>query len=84
MPHGTGTTLLLQVAVMLAAGVLLGQLARRLRLPALFGELVGGILLGPTLLGAVAPGAPLLAMTEGAPLLRMTGGAATLLRMAAP
>ncbi len=56
MSHGQVTTLCLQLAVMLGAGVLLGQIARRLHMPALFGELIAGVLLGPTLLGAVAPG----------------------------
>ncbi len=50
-------TLFLQLGVMLGGGLLLGGLAARLRLQALFGELVAGILLGPTLLGAVAPAA---------------------------
>lgn len=48
--------LLLQLAAMLAAAVVFGQVARRLRLPVVFGELLGGILLGPTVFGALAPG----------------------------
>ena len=41
---------------MLGAALIFGHLARRLRLPAVLGELVGGIVIGPTLLGALAPG----------------------------
>jgi Kef-type K+ transport system membrane component KefB len=47
---------LLDVGVLLLAAVLLGQLATRLKLPAIAGELVAGILLGPSLLGHAAPG----------------------------
>jgi len=53
--------LLLVIAAMLAAGKLLGELAERLGLPSVLGELVAGLLLGPSLLGIVptgtAPGA---------------------------
>jgi Kef-type K+ transport system membrane component KefB len=45
-----------QIAVMLGAATLCGQVATRLRVPAVLGELVGGILLGPTVFGTVAPG----------------------------
>jgi len=48
--------LFIQLSVMLAAAVLLGQVARKLNQPAVLGELIGGILLGPTVFGAVAPG----------------------------
>ena len=40
---------------MLAAAVFFGQLARRLRLPMVIGELCGGIFLGPTCLGRMWP-----------------------------
>jgi Kef-type K+ transport system membrane component KefB/mannitol/fructose-specific phosphotransferase system IIA component len=50
------TTLLLSIGVMLAAGRLLGELAKRLGMPALLGEILAGILLGPSLLGRLAPG----------------------------
>lgn len=46
---------LLQISTMLAAAMLCGQVMRKLRLPVVLGELVGGIALGPTILGSVAP-----------------------------
>lgn len=48
-------TFLLQLAVLLAAALCLGLLARRLGLPALAGELLAGVLLGPSVLGHVSP-----------------------------
>jgi Kef-type K+ transport system membrane component KefB len=47
---------LAQVATLLVVASLLGFLARKLRLPTVVGELFAGVLLGPSLLGAVAPG----------------------------
>ena len=49
--------LLLVVAGMLAAGKLFGEGAERLGLPAVLGELVAGLLLGPSVLGIVPVGA---------------------------
>jgi Kef-type K+ transport system membrane component KefB len=46
----------LEIAVMLLTALLCGQLARKVRLPAVLGELVGGILLGPTVWGFLSPG----------------------------
>jgi Kef-type K+ transport system membrane component KefB len=46
----------LEIAVMLFTALLCGQLARRVRLPAVIGELTGGILLGPTVWGWLSPG----------------------------
>ena len=46
---------LLQVALLLAAATALGILAARLGLPAVVGELIAGVLLGPSLLGHLAP-----------------------------
>jgi Kef-type K+ transport system membrane component KefB/mannitol/fructose-specific phosphotransferase system IIA component (Ntr-type) len=46
---------LLSLAVLLTTARLLGELARRLGLPLVFGELASGILLGPTVLGRAAP-----------------------------
>jgi Kef-type K+ transport system membrane component KefB len=45
----------LQISVMLGCAVFFGQLMRRIRQPAVLGEMVGGILLGPTLLGFLLP-----------------------------
>ncbi|MEV4497592.1 cation/H(+) antiporter [Micromonospora arborensis] len=48
---------LLQVSLLLLVALALGRLAVRLGLPALVGELLTGVLLGPSLAGALAPGA---------------------------
>lgn len=45
----------LQVTLMLACAVVCGHLMRRLGQPSVLGEMIGGILLGPTLFGALAP-----------------------------
>jgi Kef-type K+ transport system membrane component KefB len=47
----------LQIAIMLGCAILFGQLMRRFRQPAVLGEMIGGILLGPTLLGMLLPAA---------------------------
>jgi Kef-type K+ transport system membrane component KefB len=49
--------LLLEIAVILAVARLLGLGFRALRQPQVIGEVVAGILLGPSLLGALAPAA---------------------------
>jgi Kef-type K+ transport system membrane component KefB len=46
--------LLLQLGILLALAFLLGRLAERIGLPATTGELATGLLLGPSVLGAVA------------------------------
>jgi Kef-type K+ transport system membrane component KefB/mannitol/fructose-specific phosphotransferase system IIA component len=47
--------LFLGLGVLLAAARLLGGLARRAHQPAVLGEILAGIILGPTVLGRVAP-----------------------------
>lgn len=47
--------LLVALAVILGSARILGELARRFHQPAVLGELIAGILLGPTLLGRVLP-----------------------------
>jgi Kef-type K+ transport system membrane component KefB/mannitol/fructose-specific phosphotransferase system IIA component (Ntr-type) len=47
---------LLSLSVLLSAARVMGELARRIGLPLVFGELASGIMLGPTLLGRIAPG----------------------------
>lgn len=54
MPH-VGL-LLVQIAVVVIAARVVGLLFRRIRQPQVMGEMMAGILLGPSLLGAVAPG----------------------------
>lgn len=48
-------TLLLQIGVVIIAARLVGWLFRRIHQPQVMGEMVAGILLGPSLLGWVAP-----------------------------
>lgn len=47
---------LLQVAVLLIGAFGLGRLAVRFGMPAIVGELITGVVLGPTLIGHLAPG----------------------------
>lgn len=49
-------TLLVQIAVVLVAARVVGLVFRRFHQPQVVGEMVAGILLGPSLLGWVAPG----------------------------
>lgn len=46
----------LQIAVMLAFAILFGQLLRRMKQPSVLGEMIGGIVLGPTIIGLLVPG----------------------------
>ena len=47
--------LALQMATMLAFALLFGEIMRRFKQPAVVGEMFGGIVLGPTILGWIAP-----------------------------
>jgi Kef-type K+ transport system membrane component KefB len=49
------TAVLIQLGIMLLAGRLLSELARKVKQPAVVGEILAGILLGPTLLGYFQP-----------------------------
>lgn len=64
---------LVGLAVLLAAARLLGELSRRLRFPAVAGELAAGVLLGPTVLGRLWPGSVQTLFPKGAPQ-QMLGG----------
>ncbi len=57
LTHHDITRLLLAIAVMVGFARLLGEFARRLKQPAVIGELTAGILLGPTVLGTLFPDA---------------------------
>lgn len=54
MPHLP--TLLLQIGVILIAARIVGWLFRRIQQPQVVGEMVAGILIGPSVLGWLAPG----------------------------
>ena len=54
MPSFDPAILLLQLGILLALAFLLGRLAERIGLPATTGELATGLVLGPSVLGAVA------------------------------
>lgn len=46
---------LIQIMVMLSIARILGGFAKQLNQPAVLGEILGGIILGPTIFGALAP-----------------------------
>src|SRR6476469_6099712 len=46
----------LQLALMLAVGLVAALVMTRLRMPVILGELIGGVIIGPTVLGALMPG----------------------------
>jgi Kef-type K+ transport system membrane component KefB/mannitol/fructose-specific phosphotransferase system IIA component len=54
---GEITVMFCALGILLAAARLLGEIARRLHQPEVLGELLAGILLGPTILGIIAPDA---------------------------
>lgn len=47
--------LALQITAMLGVALLFGEIMRRFKQPAVVGEMFGGIVLGPTMFGALAP-----------------------------
>src|SRR5918994_5745057 len=52
---GDETRVLLSLFIMLAAAKLMGELFERLRQPAVAGEILAGVIIGPGLLGWAAP-----------------------------
>jgi Kef-type K+ transport system membrane component KefB len=55
LSHHQIVILFLQVSLMLIAGKVLGETAKKLKQPTVIGEIIAGIILGPTVLGAVFP-----------------------------
>ncbi len=55
MNHQEITALLIQLGTMLLAGRIFSEIARRLKQPAVVGEIIAGVILGPTILGQFAP-----------------------------
>jgi K+:H+ antiporter len=56
-PEHAVALFVVQIAVLLLVGRLLGEVAQRFGQPAVMGQLVAGILLGPSVLGVLAPDA---------------------------
>lgn len=56
MGHHEVTVFFLSLAVLLGLARLLGELARKYRQPSVLGEILAGVLLGPTVLGFISPG----------------------------
>lgn len=54
--HHEIVVLLLQLALLLLVARALGELAVRFELPSVVGELLAGVMLGPSILGTLAPG----------------------------
>jgi Kef-type K+ transport system membrane component KefB len=46
---------MIQLSVMLALGRLMAEVARKFKQPAVVGEIVAGVILGPTILGMISP-----------------------------
>ncbi|WKN32068.1 cation:proton antiporter [Porifericola rhodea] len=53
--HAEVVNLLIQLSMMLGVGRLMAELFRVFKQPAVVGEIIAGIILGPTILGAVSP-----------------------------
>jgi Kef-type K+ transport system membrane component KefB/nucleotide-binding universal stress UspA family protein len=58
MAHGASVAVFIaQLVVLLVGGRLMGELMQRLGQPSVIGQIIAGVLLGPSVLGALAPGA---------------------------
>ncbi|HMJ69849.1 MAG TPA: cation:proton antiporter [Cyclobacteriaceae bacterium] len=55
LTHGAVVHLLIQLSVMLLMGRAFAEIARRLKQPAVVGEIIAGIILGPTVMGMLQP-----------------------------
>lgn len=55
LSHQEITGLLIQLGLMLLVGRLFAEIGRKLRQPSVVGEIIAGIILGPTLLGTISP-----------------------------
>jgi len=57
-------TLLIEIAVVLLAARLFGEIAQHFRAPSIIGEICAGIIIGPSLLGWVTPSEPFMLLAE--------------------
>ena len=75
MPSAEFVLLLLQVGTMLLCALLCGQLMKRIGQPAVLGEMIGGILLGPTVFGMLSPDGYAWLFPASGPTALVRGGA---------
>ena len=54
---GSETIFVAELGVLLLVGRLMGEAAQRIGQPAVMGQLIGGLLLGPSVFGAIWPAA---------------------------
>jgi Kef-type K+ transport system membrane component KefB len=57
LTHGELIQLMIELSIMLALGRLMAEVARKFKQPAVVGEIVAGLILGPTILGTLSPDA---------------------------
>jgi Kef-type K+ transport system membrane component KefB len=55
LSHSELIQLMIELSVMLALGRLMAEVARKLKQPAVVGEIIAGLILGPTILGTLSP-----------------------------
>ncbi len=55
LDHIEIVNLLIQLSIMILAARLFGELARRFHQPMVVGEIIAGVILGPSILGMVSP-----------------------------
>lgn len=55
LPHDAVIQLLIQLTIMLVMGRIFAEIARRMKQPAVVGEIFAGIILGPTIMGMIQP-----------------------------
>lgn len=74
LSHHDVTILFVSIGLLLGTARILGEVAQRLGQPSVIGELLAGILLGPTVLGQLAPGfSATVFPTEGGAALALRG-----------
>ncbi|HAI13413.1 MAG TPA: cation/H(+) antiporter [Phycisphaerales bacterium] len=76
--HSQITVMFLSLGLLLATARLFGEIAKRLHQPSVLGEILAGIVLGPTILGQIWPEANLFLFPLEGPNALMLSGLATL------
>ncbi|MFG0247253.1 MAG: cation:proton antiporter [Phycisphaeraceae bacterium JB051] len=78
LDHSQLTIMFLSLGILLATARLFGEIAKRMHQPAVLGEILAGIVLGPTILGQVWPDANAMLFPLEGPNALMLSGLATL------